>query len=155
MQVKKPDLSFFHVFGALCYPTNDNDDLDKLDAKSDNAMASEQFSSGPGLQCLTPATSSSRLVPNPDAPSLSTPLKQEQEQFPTISQGFEELPKTPIFRNDPLNESPHEESISQGSSSNVRQTDTLFEHIGKWTKNHPIANVIGDPSCSVSTRKQL
>ncbi|GKB14592.1 ribonuclease H-like domain-containing protein [Tanacetum coccineum] len=27
MQDKKLDLSFFHVFGALCYPTNDNDDL--------------------------------------------------------------------------------------------------------------------------------
>nr|GEW35924.1 retrovirus-related Pol polyprotein from transposon TNT 1-94 [Tanacetum cinerariifolium] len=33
MQDKKLDLSFFHVFGALCYPTNDNDDLGKLDAK--------------------------------------------------------------------------------------------------------------------------
>ncbi|GJR19214.1 integrase, catalytic region, zinc finger, CCHC-type containing protein [Tanacetum coccineum] len=31
---KKPDLSFFHVFGALCYPTNDNNDLEKLDAKA-------------------------------------------------------------------------------------------------------------------------
>ncbi|GKF28149.1 retrovirus-related pol polyprotein from transposon TNT 1-94, partial [Tanacetum coccineum] len=30
MQDKKPDFSFFHVFGALCYPTNDNDDLGKL-----------------------------------------------------------------------------------------------------------------------------
>ncbi|GJX98066.1 retrovirus-related pol polyprotein from transposon TNT 1-94 [Tanacetum coccineum] len=28
MQYKKPNLSFFHVFGALCYPTNDNDDLE-------------------------------------------------------------------------------------------------------------------------------
>ncbi|GJZ02527.1 hypothetical protein Tco_0520488 [Tanacetum coccineum] len=35
MQDKKPDLSFFNVLGALCYPTNDNDDLDKLDAKAD------------------------------------------------------------------------------------------------------------------------
>ncbi|GKF63329.1 retrovirus-related pol polyprotein from transposon TNT 1-94, partial [Tanacetum coccineum] len=35
MQDKKPDLSFFHVFRALCYPTNDNDDLGKLDAKAD------------------------------------------------------------------------------------------------------------------------
>ncbi|GKF29226.1 retrovirus-related pol polyprotein from transposon TNT 1-94, partial [Tanacetum coccineum] len=99
MQDKKPDLSFFHVFGALCYPTNDNDDLGKLDAKADisifvgyaptkkafriynkrtrkiiktihvtfdelTAMASEQFSSGPGLHSLTPATSSSGLIPN-------------------------------------------------------------------------------------------
>ncbi|GJR39456.1 retrovirus-related pol polyprotein from transposon TNT 1-94 [Tanacetum coccineum] len=90
-----------------------------------------------------------------DAPSSSTPSTQEQEQSPNISQGFEESPKTPIFCDDPLNESPHEESTSQGSSSNVRQTHTLFEHLGKWTKNHPIANVIGDPSRSVSTRKQL
>ncbi|GJZ75661.1 hypothetical protein Tco_0640126 [Tanacetum coccineum] len=90
-----------------------------------------------------------------DAPSTTTPSTQEQEQYPNISQGFEESPKTPIFRNDPLNESPHEESTSQGSSSNVRQTDTPFEHLGKWTKDHPIANVIGDPSCSVSMRKQL
>ncbi|GKC44107.1 retrovirus-related pol polyprotein from transposon TNT 1-94 [Tanacetum coccineum] len=35
MQDKKPDLSFFHVFGALCYPSNDNDNLGKLDAKAD------------------------------------------------------------------------------------------------------------------------
>ncbi|GKA87941.1 integrase, catalytic region, zinc finger, CCHC-type containing protein [Tanacetum coccineum] len=35
MQDKKLDLSFFHVFGALCYPTNDNADLGKLDAKAD------------------------------------------------------------------------------------------------------------------------
>ncbi|GJT08814.1 retrovirus-related pol polyprotein from transposon TNT 1-94 [Tanacetum coccineum] len=35
MQDKKLDLSFFHVFGSLCYPTNDNDDLGKLDAKAD------------------------------------------------------------------------------------------------------------------------
>ncbi|GKA61866.1 retrovirus-related pol polyprotein from transposon TNT 1-94 [Tanacetum coccineum] len=174
MQDKKPDLSFFHVFGALCYPTNDNDDLGKLDVKANigifvgyaptkkvfriynkrtrkiietihvtfdelTVMAFEQFSSGLGLHSMTPATSSSRLIPNP------------------ISQQpcFEESPKTPIFRDDPLHESLHEGSTSQGSSSNVRQTHTLFEHLGRWTKDHPIANVIGDPSRSVSMRKQL
>ncbi|GJZ48950.1 retrovirus-related pol polyprotein from transposon TNT 1-94 [Tanacetum coccineum] len=148
-------------------------------------------SSGPGLLTMTPATSSSGLVPNPvsqqpcippprddwdhlfqpmfdeyftppsivvshvqeaaalravvladspvstsidqDAPSSSTPSTQEQEQSPNISQ----------------------ESTSQGSSSNVRQTHTPFEHLGKLTKDHPIANVIGDPSRFISTRKQL
>ncbi|GKF46757.1 retrovirus-related pol polyprotein from transposon TNT 1-94, partial [Tanacetum coccineum] len=100
MQDKKPDLSFFHVIGALCYPTNNNDDLGKLDAKDDisifvgyapakkafriynkrtrkiietihvtfdelTAMASEQFSSRPGLHSMTPTTSSSGLVPIP------------------------------------------------------------------------------------------
>nr|GEZ86370.1 retrovirus-related Pol polyprotein from transposon TNT 1-94 [Tanacetum cinerariifolium] len=55
MQDKKLDLSFFHVFGALYYPTNDNDDLGKLDAKADI---------GPELQCMTLVTSSSGLIPN-------------------------------------------------------------------------------------------
>ncbi|GKC97175.1 hypothetical protein Tco_1167450, partial [Tanacetum coccineum] len=64
-----------------------------------------------------------------DAPLSSTPSTQEQEQSPNISQGFEESPKTLTFRDDPLNESPHEESTSQGSSLNVRQTHTPFEHL--------------------------
>ncbi|GKE08545.1 retrovirus-related pol polyprotein from transposon TNT 1-94, partial [Tanacetum coccineum] len=99
MQEKKPDVSFFYVFCALCYPTNDNDDLSKLDAEADigifvgyapakkafriynkrtlkiietihvtfdelTTMASEQFISRPRLHSMTPATSSSGLVPN-------------------------------------------------------------------------------------------
>ncbi|GKA74212.1 retrovirus-related pol polyprotein from transposon TNT 1-94 [Tanacetum coccineum] len=226
MQDKKPDLSFFYVFGSLCYPTNDHEDLGKFDAKVDigifvsyapakkafkiynrrtwiitetihvtfdelTAMASEQFSSGIGLHYMTPTTSSTRLVPNPvsqqpcippkrddwdrlfqpmfdeyfnpppiavspvqeaaslraevladspvstsidqDAPSTSIPSSQEQEHSPIISQ----------------------DSTSHGSSSNVRQIHTPLEHLGRWTKNNPITNVIGDPSRSVSTRKQL
>ncbi|GJU36177.1 retrovirus-related pol polyprotein from transposon TNT 1-94 [Tanacetum coccineum] len=100
MQDKKPDLSFFHVFGSLCYPTNDHEDLGKFDAKADigifvgyapakkafriynrrtriitetihvtfdelTTMASEQFSLGPGLQGMTPVTSSTGLGSNP------------------------------------------------------------------------------------------
>nr|GEW95208.1 hypothetical protein [Tanacetum cinerariifolium] len=32
---KLPDLSFFHVFGGLCYPTNDSENLGKLQPKAD------------------------------------------------------------------------------------------------------------------------
>ncbi|GJY96053.1 retrovirus-related pol polyprotein from transposon TNT 1-94 [Tanacetum coccineum] len=32
---RKPDLSYLHVFGALCYLTNDSEDLGKLKAKAD------------------------------------------------------------------------------------------------------------------------
>ncbi|GKB61357.1 retrovirus-related pol polyprotein from transposon TNT 1-94 [Tanacetum coccineum] len=34
MHDKKPDLSFFYVFGSLCYPTNDSEDLGKLNEKA-------------------------------------------------------------------------------------------------------------------------
>ncbi|GKF57168.1 hypothetical protein Tco_0170705, partial [Tanacetum coccineum] len=90
-----------------------------------------------------------------DAPSTSIPTSQEQEHSLIISQGFEESPKTPTFHDDTLNESPNEDSTSHGSSSNVRLIHTLLEHIGRWTKDHPITNVICDPSRSVSTRKKL
>ncbi|GJV56393.1 retrovirus-related pol polyprotein from transposon TNT 1-94 [Tanacetum coccineum] len=49
----------------------------------------------------------------------------------------------------------HEDSTSQGSLSNVRPIHTPSESLSRWTKDHPIANVIRDPSRSVSTRKQL
>nr|GEU38081.1 putative ribonuclease H-like domain-containing protein [Tanacetum cinerariifolium] len=32
---KLPNLSYFHVFGALCYPTNDSENLGKLQPKAD------------------------------------------------------------------------------------------------------------------------
>ncbi|GJR91061.1 retrovirus-related pol polyprotein from transposon TNT 1-94 [Tanacetum coccineum] len=69
---KPPDLSFFHVFGALCYPTNNSRRTwckytPKLDIDFDelNAMASEHSSSEPALHEMTPAIISSGLVPNP------------------------------------------------------------------------------------------
>ncbi|GJT26395.1 retrovirus-related pol polyprotein from transposon TNT 1-94 [Tanacetum coccineum] len=108
------------------------------------AMASEQFGAGLGLQCLTPATTSSGLVTNPipqqpcnlpnldDWDHLFQPMFDEYFNNPTIAIssipvaagpravdiGFKESPKTPHFHDDPLHESLHEDSTSHGSSSN-------------------------------------
>ncbi|GJR14644.1 retrovirus-related pol polyprotein from transposon TNT 1-94 [Tanacetum coccineum] len=76
---KLSDLSFFHVFGALCYLINDSENLGKLQPKADidfdelTAMASEHSSSGPTLHEMTPATISSGLVPNPPPSILFIP----------------------------------------------------------------------------------
>ncbi|GJW80119.1 putative ribonuclease H-like domain-containing protein [Tanacetum coccineum] len=88
---RKPDISFLHVFGALCYPKNDREDIGKLGAKGDigffigysadscayrvynrrtkkimetmnlSAMAFEQSSSKPGPQSMTSGQISSGL----------------------------------------------------------------------------------------------
>nr|GEZ57048.1 putative ribonuclease H-like domain-containing protein [Tanacetum cinerariifolium] len=55
---KKPNISFLHVFSALCYPKNDREDIGKLGAK---AMAFEQHSSKPRLQSMTSGQISSGL----------------------------------------------------------------------------------------------
>ncbi|GJZ15756.1 putative ribonuclease H-like domain-containing protein [Tanacetum coccineum] len=68
---KLPDLSFFHVFGTLCYLTNDSENLGKLLPKADidfdeiTMMASEHSSSEPALHEMTPAIISSGLLSNP------------------------------------------------------------------------------------------
>ncbi|GJW76633.1 retrovirus-related pol polyprotein from transposon TNT 1-94 [Tanacetum coccineum] len=68
---KIPDLSFLHVFGALCYPKIDSENLGKLQPKADidfnelTTMAFEHSSLEPALHEMTPTTISSRLVPNP------------------------------------------------------------------------------------------
>ncbi|GJS22160.1 integrase, catalytic region, zinc finger, CCHC-type containing protein [Tanacetum coccineum] len=60
---KKPDLTSLHVFCALCYPTNDNEDLRKL--KLTKHMALMHISTGPEPILMTPRQISSGLVPNP------------------------------------------------------------------------------------------
>ncbi|GKD05242.1 retrovirus-related pol polyprotein from transposon TNT 1-94 [Tanacetum coccineum] len=219
MHDKKPDLSFLHVFGLLCYPTNDSEDLGKLNAKADigifvgytpakkafriynrrtrkimetihvttlpnpipqqpcnppnrddwvrlfQPMFDEYINPPTIVVSQVPVVAEPRAVDiadslvstsmDQDAPSISIPSTQEQEHSLIISQAVEESPKTLHFHDDPLHESLHEDSTSQGSSSNVRPSHTPFELIGRWTKDHLIANVIEDPFRSVSTRKQL
>ncbi|GJV57405.1 retrovirus-related pol polyprotein from transposon TNT 1-94 [Tanacetum coccineum] len=59
---KPLDLLFFHVFDALCYLTNNSENLDFDEL---TAMASEHSSSGPALHEMTPTTINSGLMPNP------------------------------------------------------------------------------------------
>ncbi|GJU54875.1 retrovirus-related pol polyprotein from transposon TNT 1-94 [Tanacetum coccineum] len=47
------------------------------------------------------------------------------------------------------------EPSSQESSSIMQPTNPPFDHISKWTKNHPLENVIDNLSRPILTRKQL
>ncbi|GJR90478.1 retrovirus-related pol polyprotein from transposon TNT 1-94 [Tanacetum coccineum] len=82
---KKSDLSFLRIFGALCYPTNDNEDLGKLKAKAD-------IGSGPAPNLLTPRLISSGLAPNPPpaAPYVPPTNKELEILFqPMFDEYFE------------------------------------------------------------------
>nr|GEU93929.1 putative reverse transcriptase domain-containing protein [Tanacetum cinerariifolium] len=71
--IRKPDLYYLRVFGALCYRNNNNEDLDKLQDKDDIGIfigyapkkkAYCIYNRRPELQSMTPATSSLGLVSN-------------------------------------------------------------------------------------------
>nr|GFA41950.1 Gag-Pol polyprotein [Tanacetum cinerariifolium] len=126
---RKPDILFLHVFGALCYPKNDREDIRKLSAKSDigffigysadscafriynrrtkkiietmnvsfdelSAMAFEQHSSKPGLQCMTSRQISSGLdltyAPSTNVP-IPTNSSSHATNIPITSQDVDEL----------------------------------------------------------------
>ncbi|GJS89256.1 retrovirus-related pol polyprotein from transposon TNT 1-94 [Tanacetum coccineum] len=136
---KKSDLSYLHVFGSLCYPTNASKDLGQLKPKADIGIfieiASEQFSSGPGPQIMNPGTLSSGLVPNPP---YSTPY------VPPINNDWDILfqPMFDEFLNPPPN------VVSLVPVVVARRHDD--------STGSPVSTSIDqDASSSISTRKQL
>ncbi|GKF37359.1 hypothetical protein Tco_0114117 [Tanacetum coccineum] len=133
-------------------------------------MASEEFSSRPEPQLMTPETLSSGLVPNPplptpyDAPSLSTSQTPQSSQSPVASPNvveeyhdieFAHLNNDPFFGVLIPEQTSKESSSRDVITTNVHSVNQPPEYLSKWTKDHPLDNVIGNPSRPVSTRHQL
>ncbi|GKA97374.1 retrovirus-related pol polyprotein from transposon TNT 1-94 [Tanacetum coccineum] len=66
---KKPDLIFFRVFGALCYPTNDSKNLGKLQPRDDIGIFIGYAPSRKG-----PSVSISVDIDAPSGSHISSPL---------------------------------------------------------------------------------
>nr|GEX47149.1 hypothetical protein [Tanacetum cinerariifolium] len=91
------------------------------------------------------AGSPSSTTINLDVPSTSSSSTNQQQESLIISQGVKELIPNAHF-DDPCHEPLHDVSTSLESSSNVQSSHSPLELIGKWTKDHPLANLIGNPS---------
>ncbi|GJR01351.1 retrovirus-related pol polyprotein from transposon TNT 1-94 [Tanacetum coccineum] len=104
---KKPKVDYFRVFGSLCYPTNDYDDLGKLKAEADiegltsvqsstrlrlNSMAPEHINAGSDVNQLQSGRMGSGLVPTPTTPSVPPIEKQLSELFQPLYDEVEEFP---------------------------------------------------------------
>nr|GEV74466.1 hypothetical protein [Tanacetum cinerariifolium] len=95
---KKLDLSYLHVFGALCYPTNENKDLGKLKAKADVVQGAALHEMTPGTLILKVASSKpaistdtpSSTSVDQDAPSISTSQTPQESPSHVITPGVEE-----------------------------------------------------------------
>ncbi|GJY82024.1 putative ribonuclease H-like domain-containing protein, partial [Tanacetum coccineum] len=231
------------LFGALCYPTNDSEDIGKLQAKADigifvgyapsrksfriynkrtrrimetihvtfdeqnQTMAPVHISSGPDPLIMSPGQLSLGLaltqVPttttspptDKDLEILFQPMFDEyfeqstnSEMVPTatvvnalivstnssVSTSIaQDAPSTtePTLEDTSISQAglhPSGTSISQAgepdsaqstlgdvSLAEPNQVNRPQDHLRKWTKDHPLDNIIGNPSRPVSTRKQL
>ncbi|GJT99357.1 retrovirus-related pol polyprotein from transposon TNT 1-94 [Tanacetum coccineum] len=137
-------------------------DFDEL-----TAMASEQFSSSVGPQLLTHGTISLGLVPNPPSPTPYVPTTKKdwdilfQMMFdeylsppacvasPSVVEELHDI-EVAHLDNDPFFGVQIPELNSKESSSrdviptNVHSINQPPEHLSKWTKDHPLDNVIGE-----------
>nr|GEV63348.1 hypothetical protein [Tanacetum cinerariifolium] len=220
---KKSDLSYLRIFGALCYPTNDNEDLGQdigifvgyapskkafqiynkrtrliiktvhVDFNELTTMASKIFILGLEPHLLTLRIISPGLMPNhlsptpyvpptkkdwdillqpmfdeyffllPNAPSPSTSQTPQDSQSLVSSLGVVEeshdikvahLDNNPFF-GVPSPEPNFEESPSSDViPANAHSMNQPPEHLNKWTKDHSLDNVTGNPSRPTSTTKQ-
>nr|GEV77863.1 hypothetical protein [Tanacetum cinerariifolium] len=209
---RKPNISFLHVFGALCYPKNDREDIGKLGAKGDigffigysadsctyriynrrtkkimetmnvsfnelSAMAFKQHSSKPELQRMTSGQISSGLdliyasstittqhptegeldllfeamyddyiggQPSATARTVLPAQEPQVRQTSTTSTAIADTAPTPT------NSSSH--------ATNIRITSQDVDELNSnamWTKDHPLEQVIGEPSRPVLIGNQL
>nr|GEZ78533.1 integrase, catalytic region, zinc finger, CCHC-type, peptidase aspartic, catalytic [Tanacetum cinerariifolium] len=224
---KKPNLTFFRVFGTLCYPTNDSEDLGKLQPTTDTGIFIGYAPSRKGYRIynkrtrrimetiyvqfdeltepMTPVHLKLEILFHPmfdeyleppraerpdssaqavqflissagtplsttidqDAPSLHISPSSSALQSHSLPPGIVAEPHfmkdhnvAPVDNNPFVNVfalEPHSEASSSGdiSSTESPYVSQTLHHLNKWSKDHPLDNVIGNPSRPVSTRKQL
>ncbi|GJT02666.1 retrovirus-related pol polyprotein from transposon TNT 1-94 [Tanacetum coccineum] len=101
-----------------------------------------------------------------DAPSTSASSSTSDIHHPVQHQ---EIAEEPIHEDTPINHDvlhPSHNLVTgdpgsaQSSSGNVNsaepnQVNYPPDHLRRWTKDHPLDNIVGNPSRPVSTRKQL
>ncbi|GJY93348.1 retrovirus-related pol polyprotein from transposon TNT 1-94 [Tanacetum coccineum] len=146
---KKPGLTFFRVFGALCYPINDNEDLGKLQPTIDIGIFVGYAPSRKGP--VSPALAVSVLVNLASTPS-STTVDQDAPSPNNTFAPVDNHPFINIFALEPSYEASSSGDLSSAESPYVSQ---ILHHLGKWSKDHPLDNIISNPSRPVSNKKQL
>nr|GEV10377.1 hypothetical protein [Tanacetum cinerariifolium] len=120
-------------------------------------MASDHVSSDPGPQCQRPALEQDSLSPGPQfpthAPTVAYTENMNQAEMVEEYAQVENDEFINIFYT----------SIQDREETSSRHVDSLNMHTfyqhhpseHRWTKDHPLEQVIGNPSQSVRTRRQL
>nr|GEX60409.1 retrotransposon-related protein [Tanacetum cinerariifolium] len=186
---KKPDLTFFRVFGALCYPTNDSEDLGKLQPTANigifigyapsrkgyriynkrtrrimetihvqfDELTEPVLPAQPVQALVNSAGTPSSTTIDKDAPSPSVSPSSSALKSHILHQGVVAKPNyikdhivAPVDNNPFVNVFAPEPPFEASSSGDISSTESTYvsqtlHHLKKWSKDHPLDNVIGNP----------
>nr|GEW64183.1 hypothetical protein [Tanacetum cinerariifolium] len=150
---RKPDLSYHHVFGALCYPTNDGEDLGELKLKADIGIFDSDLNFSLLEQSVHDSckifllqlfiapkhmvsTGSSSTTIDQDAPSTNTSQTTLETPSPVIPLGVEEADhniEVAHMDNNPIVEFLIPEPSSEESSTQIYKVK--LDELGGLLKN--------------------
>nr|GFA44373.1 hypothetical protein [Tanacetum cinerariifolium] len=161
---RKPDISFLHVFGSLCYPKNDREDIGKLGAKgldlsyASSTITNQQPTEGE-LDLLFKAmyddyiggqpSAAPRTVLAAQAPQDVDGLKTQQQHAHQQGNQAPLQPKT-VADNVPYAMLDENTFVNPFATPSISATESSYSQY-----DHPLEQVIGEPSRLVLTRNQL
>ncbi|GJZ62690.1 retrovirus-related pol polyprotein from transposon TNT 1-94 [Tanacetum coccineum] len=177
---RNPNVQYFHVFGSLCYPTNNYDDLGKMKPKAEIGIFIGYSESSRGFRIYNHQTRkimetihvkfdeltimSSKC--NNSEPGLNCsnfqdsseelneiPSKEDLETcFVLLSSSKEPITNKPTTL---VSDNHYDEQVQEDVAEHDGNTFMNPFRTPKWTKNNPTEQVIGDPSKAMTTRSRL
>ncbi|GJY10999.1 retrovirus-related pol polyprotein from transposon TNT 1-94 [Tanacetum coccineum] len=160
---KKPNLTFFRVFGALCYPTNDSKNLGKLQQTADIGIFVGYAPSRKGYRIYNKRTRRIIETIHVQFNELSEPMAsictlsksftsslalqspssiigvaagiyyQLKGQFPFLL--LTTIPSINVFAPEPSSEASPSRDVCSSESTHISQP---HHHLGKWSKDQPL-----------------
>ncbi|GJY71194.1 retrovirus-related pol polyprotein from transposon TNT 1-94 [Tanacetum coccineum] len=131
---RKPYIRHLHIFGCTCYLTRDGEHLDKMKEKGDPyILASDYNNSGPAPQIQNVSS------------SVDTTALLQQELDLLFGPFYDEFFSAEVV----------ESSSHNIDNSNMHTYYQPHDSEYRWTKDHPLEQVRGNPSKPMQTRRQL
>nr|GFB65593.1 hypothetical protein [Tanacetum cinerariifolium] len=176
---RKPDISFLHIFGALCYPKNDREAcayriynrrtkkiMETMNVSFDElfVMGFEQRSSKPGLQSeldlLFEAIYDDYFGGQPSATVENVPPAQEPQDVDDINPNA--MVDGNMFVNPFATSSSNAAETSSSQNVDPSNMHTFYQpypHKFQWTKDHPmeqyVKEAMTDPAWIESMQEEL
>ncbi|GKD30845.1 retrovirus-related pol polyprotein from transposon TNT 1-94, partial [Tanacetum coccineum] len=127
-------------------------------------MAPVHISSGPEPMSMTPGQFSSGLIPNqvhainyvlPTDKDLELLFQPMFDEYFEVTRVEEPVPSATAVNAHVVPPGSAQSSSRDVSIAEPNQVTQPSDHLRKWSKDHPLDNIVGNPSRPVSTRKQL
>nr|GEY88414.1 hypothetical protein [Tanacetum cinerariifolium] len=160
---RKPNIKFFCVFGCRCYHLNDYEGVGKLKEKGDIGVFVGYSKESAVFRIYNKRTLSQ--VDEASKKDLEDLFQDFYDEYfdsskvmKSLTTNVETLINEEVFHE--VSESFQGESSSSSFNDDVQQSpeETFYQpypHEKKWTKDHLLHKIIGDPKSSVRTRGQL